>query len=229
MDTIELTRRTYWGALLLEKQVYVGICSLIIINSICSEITCQFDVAKSSIWRLDEHVPLPACHHVWKYIPDDALPGAKSDISNGTMSIGLDKGDSGSFFLAEIAMRRMLHRCNTAVKATRSGKYVYAPAIALELERQLEEWYSYLPEMNRFERGDASVPLEQTNFLRVQYYCCKLSIYWPAIFQVIQDGKATPLLLEHCQIFFDSYLQVTPSILAAFHNCVAHRWTLFIT
>ena len=140
------------------------------------------------------------------------------------------------YFLAEIAMRRMLHRCNTAVQATSSGKYVYAPGIALELEHQLEEWYCYLPETNRFEKGDVSQPLEPvnippcplSNFLRVQYYCCKLSIYWPAIYQAMQDGAVTDLLLDHCQRFFDSYMMLIPSIVAAFHDCRVNRWTLFV-
>lgn len=134
-------------------------------------------------------------------------------------------------------MRRMLSRCNTAVKATPSGKYTYAPGIALELENQLEEWYSCLPVANRFDKGEASAPpylddvpsCPLSNFLRVQYYCCRLSIYWPAVYQVMQDGSATRLLLDHCRIFFDSYILVTPSILAAFHNCRVNRWTLFIT
>jgi hypothetical protein len=141
-----------------------------------------------------------------------------------------------SYFLAEIAMRRMLHRCNTAVQVTSGGKYVYAPGIALELEHQLEEWYRYLPETNSFEKGDVSQPLTLvnipacplSNFLRVQYYCCKLSIYWPAVYQAMQDGATTNILVDHCQRFFDSYAMLIPSIVAAFRDCWVNRWTLFV-
>jgi hypothetical protein len=141
-----------------------------------------------------------------------------------------------SYFLAEIAMRRMLHRCNTAVQVTSGGKYVYAPGIALELEHQLEEWYRYLPEMNSFGKGDVSQPLmlvnippcPLSNFLRVQYYCCKLSIYWPAVYQAMQDGATTNILVDHCQRFFDSYAMLIPSIVAAFRDCWVNRWTLFV-
>lgn len=130
----------------------------------------------------------------------------------------------------------MLHRCNTAVQATSTGKYVYAPSIALELEHQLEEWYRYLPETNRFEKGDVSLSLELidipscplSNFLRVQYYCCKLSIYWPAVYQAMQDGAVSDHLLDHCQKFFESYVLLTPSIIAAFNNCPVNRWTIFV-
>lgn len=130
----------------------------------------------------------------------------------------------------------MLHRCNTAVQATSTGEYVYAPSIALELEHQLEEWYRCLPEMIRFEKGDVSQSLESikippcplSNFLRVQYYCCKLSIYWPAVYQAMQDAAVSSHLLNHCRRFFDSYVLLTPSIVAAFDNCHVNRWTLFV-
>jgi hypothetical protein len=44
----------------------------------------------------------------------------------------------------------MLHRCNSAVTRTADGRPTYAPGIALELERQLDEWYDYLPGNIRF-------------------------------------------------------------------------------
>jgi hypothetical protein len=132
----------------------------------------------------------------------------------------------------------MLHRCNTAIRRTPDGNCVYAPGIALELELQLDEWYNYLPGLVRFEipprsHGFDSVdspsptgcPL--SNFLRVQYHCCKISIYWPAVYQAIHDGAIGEQLQDHCRRFFDSYIQLVPAIIAAFHECVVNRWTLF--
>lgn len=202
-----------------------------------SEITVQLDIAKSDIWCLDEHVPLPLCQQTWQFTPENASPGVAMIASpDSALPIDTSVENTRSYFLAEIAMRRMLHRCNTAVQVTSTGKYVYAPGIALELEHQLEEWYRYLPGVNHFEKGDVSQPLELvniptcalSNFLRVQYYCCKLAIYWPAVYQVMQYGLATDLLLDHCQRFFDSYVMLTPSIVAAFHDCQVNRWTLFV-
>lgn len=54
-------------------------------------------------------------------------------------------------------MRRMLHRCNSAVTRSPDGRPSYAPSIALELERQLDVWYDYLPANIRF----AKVPDQQ--------------------------------------------------------------------
>lgn len=85
-------------------------------------------------------------------------------------------------------MRRMLRRCNTAIGRGANGTICYAPGIAVELQLQLDEWYNYLPEVIRFQLDFATttfeVPLDECplrNFLRVQYYCCKVAIYWPAI------------------------------------------------
>ena len=135
-------------------------------------------------------------------------------------------------------MRRMLHRCNTAIRRTPDGNIVYAPGIALELELQLDEWYNYLPRLVRFdiapringlENADSPPPSScpLSNFLRVQYHCCKISIYWPAVYQAIHDREIGEQLKDHCRRFFDSYVQLVPCILAAFRECVVNRWTLF--
>lgn len=195
------------------------------------------DVPKSGIWCLDEHVPLPLYQQTWQFQPGDTSLADTAPSSQGIAPSTLsNEENTQSYFLAEIAMRRMLHRCNTAVQATSTGEYVYAPSIALELEHQLEEWYCCLPEMIRFEKGDVSQSLELikippcplSNFLRVQYHCCKLSIYWPAVYQAMQDGDVSDHLLDHCRRFFDSFIMLTPSIVAAFDNCRVNRWTLFV-
>lgn len=128
-------------------------------------------------------------------------------------------------------MRRMLHRCNSAVTRSPDGRPSYAPSIALELERQLDVWYDYLPANIRF----AKVPDQQlcadrsgslSNFLNVQYYCCKLSIFWPAVYQAVQDNAASTQLLDHCQRFIDPYVQLLPRIAFAVDNCLIYKWTL---
>lgn len=173
-----------------------------------------------------------------------------------------------SYFLAEISMRRMLHRCNTAIRRTSEGQVVYAPGIALELESQLNEWYNYLPDLVRFQRWPTSAvdddgvggggngrqsigarggsvggtpgginhstqPCPLRNFLRVQYLCCKISIFWPAVYQAIQNeneyrnNHPDDQLQDHCRRFFDAYIQAIPGLMAAFHECIVNRWTLF--
>ncbi|PKX89038.1 putative C6 transcription factor [Aspergillus novofumigatus IBT 16806] len=222
-DSLELTHRAYWAILLLERQQ--------------SELSVQLDLAKSSIWSLDECIPLPNCQRTWQFPPPQTTsPAAVSPASiHSTDSTSTTADQARSFFLAEIAMRRMLQRCNSAVTRTADGRPSYAPGIALELERQLDEWYDYLPGNIRFakEPGPSQPYAERieslSNFLNVQYYCCKLSIYWPAAFQAIQDGGASIQLLDHVQRFIDAYVQLLPRITFAVNDCLVYKWTLSVS
>jgi hypothetical protein len=109
-----------------------------------------------------------------------------------------------SYFLAEIAMRRMLRRCTTSIRLSADGKLVYAPVDTADIEFQLDEWYSYLPRLVYFERDKVmrlahkSTDGALENFLQTQYYLCKTAIYWPAVYQAIEFGEANKDLLAHC-------------------------------
>ncbi|KAL2812626.1 hypothetical protein BJX63DRAFT_421675 [Aspergillus granulosus] len=212
------------------------IASFKIQNLFKSELSVQLDVAKSDIWDLDDYIPLPNCRHTWQFPPPQtstSLAGVSPASIHSTDSTSTTADQAQSFFLAEIAMRRMLHRCNGAVSRAPDGRLSYAPGIALELERQLEEWYGYLPANIQFAK-EPSQPCNDrygslSNFLNVQYYCCKLSTYWPAVYQAIQDGAATAHLLEHCQRFVDSYVQLLPRISYAADDCLVYKWTLSVS
>lgn len=136
-------------------------------------------------------------------------------------------------------MRRMLNRCNTAIRRTPEGNFIYAPDLALELEYQLDTWYEYLPASIRFakRRDDVFSPGATSNnactyppviLLHVQYYCCKLAIFWPAVIQALDCQKPTTELIDHCQRFLESYIQVSPSLVSAFNGCPVNRWTLYL-
>lgn len=223
-ELYEHAKRAYWAVLLLE-----------------SELRVQFDVVDSGIWNHDDHIELPDSRHTWQFDIDTGSPltTATSPPASILSDENATTDKTQSYFLAEISMRRMLHRCNTAIRRTSRGEIVYAPAIALELELQLNQWYSYLPDLIRFDcNQDLDFDLlaspsifpqidPLSNFLRVQYYCCKISIYWPAVYQCIQDGAASPEVLEHCERFFHAYVQLMPSILMSVRHCIVNRWTLY--
>lgn len=219
----ERLNRSFWAILLFE-----------------SEIRVQFELVDSGIRELDDEVPLPDSRRTWRFNKDCGTlvdgpspdPALESPVSDATDSVQ-------SYFLAEIAMRRMLNRCNTAIRRTSDGHIVYAPGIATELEGQLESWYSYLPFPVRFDchhdldfdlLASPSLPpngYKLSNFLRVQYYCCKISIYWPASYQCVKDDGILEELVHHCAKFFDAYIQLMPSILMSVRDCQVNRWTLY--
>jgi hypothetical protein len=154
-----------------------------------SELSDKLDIAKSDLWDYDEYIPLSDCRPTAVSAIAGTESGPEAASPTTVPSPGSIAADtSEAYFLAEIVMRRMLHRWNTATRPTSDWSYERPPGIALEHEHQLESWYSDLPEIIRFKKiedhpispGSASgvalrCPL--TTFLRVQYHCCKLSIY----------------------------------------------------
>lgn len=136
-----------------------------------------------------------------------------------------------SYFVAEIAMRKMLRRCTSSVQKLSQVKFSYAPVIAAELERQLQEWYDLLPDQLSFrsENGD-HVPLRglaQAEFLHTQFYAFRSSIYWPAVYQAMVTGEASDDLLLHCRAFFDSYTEFIASAANSVSFCKPNVWTLY--
>lgn len=127
-------KRCYWAILLLE-----------------SELHDQLDLVDSGIWDLDDKIALPDGRHTWHFDHDGDSPTTMPTSPDSTVSADSGVTDKGqAYFLAEIAMRRMLYRCYTATRRTPLGEIVYVPGAALELELQLNEWYCYLPDMFHF-------------------------------------------------------------------------------
>lgn len=226
-ELYEKIKRAYWAILLLE-----------------SELQDQLDSVRSGIWNLNETTPLPDDRDAWLFETTEAGRSPATSIISPSNKVpgGREKSNKAqAYFLAEIAIRRLLHRCNTATKTNSDGTYAHAPGVAVELQRQLDEWYCYLPEMIRFEddrvfdfdilTSPSAYPSADppSSFLRVQYYCYKLNIYWPAVYQCIQDGVTTVETKEFAERFFNAYIQLMPTILTSIWSCIVNRWTLCMT
>lgn len=137
--------------------------------------------------------------------------------------------DVDSYFLAEIAMRRISHRAPSAIRGTSRGELVYAPIVASELNFQLDEWYHHLPSALKFHRGNEGEVRDHRGlvlFLRTQYYSCMTSIYWPAVYKVIQTGRRENDLHLGCQKFFDAYYDFLISATVCLQHCTVNKWTL---
>ncbi|KAF4162015.1 hypothetical protein CNMCM6936_002663 [Aspergillus lentulus] len=172
------------------------------------------DLANSGIWSMAPFVSPPT-------IQTTSLPS--SDLS---------------YFVAEIAMRRMLQRCTWATSTAADGAHIYAPIVAAELERQLDEWLQLLPSHLSFGRASPTVgPRPQGNagnnahsaqvaFLRAQYFAFKASIYWPAVYEALTTGEPNGELVRHSHHFFTSYAEFVPCAAAAAAVCRPNLWTL---
>jgi hypothetical protein len=208
----ELIRRALWVTLLIEI-----------------ELAIQLDLASSGIWTLDNEISLPS----WSQHVDEALPSPFStpvDTPGRPFSSPQSPSQLLSYFLAEIAMRRMLQRCTTSTRILPSGKQIFARVISTELELQLEQWHSHLPEYLRFDRyciSECNIN-PQLLFLRTQYYAYRASILWPAVHQVMVEGEQyDKTLLSFCLEFYRSYNHFVLSAVACIPQCLPNTWTLY--
>lgn len=205
-------RRAFWVILLVE-----------------SEIAVQLDLPHSGIWAYED-IALPATTEAWHFAPPladaettETSPQSQSCTSSDSVLV---------YFLAEIAMRRMLQRCTTSVNMSAGGQLRYAPVIAqeLELQLQLNEWYKCLPVALHFHMSpksrDEVAELPAAQFLQTQYFACKASIYWPAVYQAMELSTACDELLQFCKEFFGSFVSFVLAASAAVKTCLVNSWTL---
>ncbi|OAQ60245.1 C6 transcription factor [Pochonia chlamydosporia 170] len=190
------------------------------------ELVIPLQLADSNAWDTEEEIPLPTGTDIWSYENDAALLPA--DSPGTTASVQSD--DVITYLLAEIAMRRMLRRNTTAISISTDGSAEYAPLIAKELESQLEQWFSFLPEPLRFSREfddkhhDHSL---QTPFLRTQYWACMVSFYWPAVVQVMEAKQLTETTANGCRLYFKSFREFVRSAVRALGYCLPNKWTIY--
>lgn len=135
-----------------------------------------------------------------------------------------------AYFLAEIAMRRMLRRCTTSVSKSAEGELRYAPVIARELELQLDRWYEYLRPSLIFHKQPTAMyeiaDVPRVQFLQAQFFACKASINWPAVYQTIKLGFVDEDLLPYCAKFFDDYVSFVLAAIRSMQTCIMNSWTL---
>ncbi|KAF5008261.1 hypothetical protein FDECE_5459 [Fusarium decemcellulare] len=216
-DAGELLCRAYWSILLIE-----------------SELIVQLDLPQSGIWAYDESISLPSASTIWHLPPQlGEVDTVTPQSSSGTPSLpGSTLADPTIvYFLSEIAMRRMLQRCTSSVSKSAGGRLRYAPVIATELELQLHEWYDCLPPLLRFPKNfDDSNPINtlspNAQFLQAQFFACKASIYWPAVYQSIEFGEASEELSQYCAKYFQAYVSFVSVAAPSVKNCRVNAWTL---
>ncbi|KAL2813038.1 hypothetical protein BDW59DRAFT_178357 [Aspergillus cavernicola] len=220
---IDLKNIIGWISLLIER-----------LGPLATYIIVQLDIGNSGIWDLSTRATTLVSCETWTLPLELPAPlgftqytAAKSDGS----SSGLSEPDM-SYFITKIALRKMFQHCNWSVRELSPGRFAYAPIIAAELERQLDEWRRFLPERYSFldHEGEATSSLAssspQVEFLRTQYYAFKASVYWPAVYQALDTGGMNNSLIFNCRQFFESYVAFVNSAARAVQLCLPNLWTL---
>ncbi|KAL5344147.1 hypothetical protein BJX70DRAFT_385320 [Aspergillus crustosus] len=208
-----------------EKSGIIANCYWIILL-IESEISVQLDADDSGIWDMLSAAPPPSNLQTWGM--SQAITSAATDgdsrLSNGLLP------DDMSYFLSEIALRQMLQRCTWSVQEVHPGHFAYAPIVAAELERQLDEWRRLLPGRYRFRDDEtettSSSTAPQAAFLRTQFYAFKASVFWPAVYQTLTTDERDYAYLPDCIRFFEAYGAFIRGAACAVRVCRPNLWTL---
>jgi hypothetical protein len=196
---------------------------------------------ESNIWKFDDRILLPGVQTSWQPCREDQRKLLYS--MRPTQSFGMPSDTLKAYFLAQIAMCRMIRRCTTSVIVSQ-GQERYSPVVAMELTYQLDTWHSHLPSSIRFGHHDVTVPppdnfvqslsssptssvIAMTGLLQMQYYLCLAGIYWPAVHSVISTEKLEAAPIAHCGRFFESYFGFVITAASLVPNCPHNPWSIY--
>lgn len=179
----ELSVRLYWNALLYE-----------------SDLLAELDLPHSGIVHFEELVDLPGD---FDEDDDEDEDGDNEILDNssyhlaGNASVGRDEL---WYFLAEIALRRLLNRVSHMIYQKDSSLTLASLGpIVSELDFQLSQWYENLPQPVQFPlaRQPAANPVQTV--LRLRYFACRTIIYRPYILAVFENEQAgTDQVVKEC-------------------------------
>jgi len=192
---------------------------------------------ESNIWKFDDRILLPSTIESWQ--PFRINQGQITEVELMLQASGMPSEAGKAYFLAEIAMSRMVRRCTTSVTILHDRE-VYAPIIAAELMHQLENWYNHLPPSIRFNRQDALDELHNpgasphhlpiiavSRALQMQYFLCQSGIYWPAVYSMIYMDATADAPVTDSARFYESYCGFVVSARDAIPGSVQAPWSIY--
>ncbi|KAM4056961.1 fungal zn(2)-Cys(6) binuclear cluster domain-containing protein [Hirsutella rhossiliensis] len=147
-----------------------------------SDLLAEMDLPHSGVVQLEEHIGLPG-----GFEGDDQDQVARDELW---------------YFLAEIALRRLLNRVSQLIYAKDSTLTMSTlePVVA-ELDYQLTQWYDSLPLPLQFSFSRTALRDPVQAVLRLRFYACRTIIYRPYILAVLENEQAVldPSVREACQ------------------------------
>ncbi|UNI21608.1 hypothetical protein JDV02_007585 [Purpureocillium takamizusanense] len=136
-----------------------------------SDLLAELDLPHSGVVQFEENVGLPG--------------GFEADEQT---RVGRDEL---WYFLAEIALRRLLNRVSQLIysKDSMSSTTSLEPVVA-ELDYQLNQWYESLPGPLQFPFARTVLADPVQTVLRLRFFACRTIIYRPYILAVLENEQA---------------------------------------
>ncbi|KAK7727431.1 hypothetical protein SLS57_002903 [Botryosphaeria dothidea] len=107
------------------------------------------------------------------------------------------------YFLAEIALRRLLNRVSHLIytKTSANASIASLEPLVAELDFQLTQWYEGLPLPVQFPHSRVPLSNPVQTVLRLRYFACRTIIFRPYILAVLNDESAAmdPVVQENCR------------------------------
>lgn len=142
-----------------------------------SDLLAELDLPHSGVVQFEESMRLPR-----SFPYESSTPGGDESPGN----------DELWYFLAEIALRRLLNRVSHLIysytyKRSSSFSIASLEPVAAELDYQLTQWYESLPSPVKFPRERLPASNQTQTVLRLRYFACRTIIFRPYIQAVLAD------------------------------------------
>ena len=172
-----------------------------------SDLLSELDLPHSGIVQFEESVGLPG--------------GFKEEDED---IVGRDEL---WYFLAEIALRRLLNRVSHLIysKGATTSIEKLEPVVA-ELDFQLSQWYESLPLPVQFSYSSAPLSNPVQIVLRLRYFACRTIIFRPYILTVLEDEQAAqdPSVRENCRKCLEASIRQLENITAHHAGHMPYLW-----
>ncbi|RJE21150.1 hypothetical protein PHISCL_06525 [Aspergillus sclerotialis] len=205
----QLSVRLYWNALLYE-----------------SDLLAELDLPHSGIVQFEELMDLPGN---FEELEDEDFDGENEchDHPRHNAERGPMNGGELWYFLAEIALRRLLNRVSHMIYQKDSSLTLGSLGpIVSELDFQLSQWYDNLPQPIQFPLTDELPSNSVQTVLRLRYFACRTIIYRPYILAVFENEQAgaDQIVKEYCRRCLEATLRQLENITSHREGHLPYLW-----
>jgi hypothetical protein len=177
-----------------------------------SDLLAELDLPHSGIVNFEELVDLPGG---FEEEDDDEDEGIESETGKE------------EYFLAEIALRRLLNRVSHLIYQKDSTHTLSSLGpIVSELDFQLSQWYESLPQPVQFPLSTPPLGNSVQTVLRLRYYACRTIIYRPYILAVFENEQAgaDPGVRECCRRCLEATLRQLEHVTSHHEGHLPYLW-----
>ncbi|KAJ5918999.1 hypothetical protein N7466_009942 [Penicillium verhagenii] len=217
----EISKRLFWNSLLYE-----------------SDLLAELDLPHSGIVNFEEFVDLPGGFEEEEEDGEDEEEVVESRNPDGddhhpnrrptVRHTGDPPGrDELWYFLAEIALRRLLNRVSHLIyQKDHPHTLVSLGPIVSELDFQLSQWHDSLPQTVKFPLTHIPLSNPVQTVLRLRYNACRTIIYRPYILAVFQNEQAgvDPNVRECCRRCLDATMRQLEHITSHREGHLPYLW-----